>query len=130
MSACRCVQYITCKRPDPGILGVRSDLCRLSYFPCAVPTLCSVFWLGRGLNTRQACQLFRPVRDMRRRRLAQLLIRDLDITMKTDKSFLLPPVRSPRSCLNSRPGSHQALKTNAFNQGSIFQPFYCASQVN
>lgn len=85
---------------------------------------------GKGLNTRQACQLFRPVRDMRRRRLAQLLIRDLDITMKTDKSFLLPPVRSLRSCLNSRPGSHQAFKTNVFDQGSIFQPFYSASQVN
>lgn len=77
--------------------------------------------VGKGLNTRQACQLFRPVRDMRRRRLAQLLIRDLDITMKTDKSFLLPPVQSLRSCLNSRPGSHQAFKTNVFDQGSIFQ---------
>lgn len=41
----------------------------------------------RGLNTRQACQLFCSVRDMRRRRLAQLLIHDLDITMKMDKSF-------------------------------------------
>lgn len=57
----------------------------------------------KGLNARQACQLFRSVRDMRRRRLAQLLIHDLDITMKTDKSRLLPPVQSLQGCLNSRP---------------------------
>lgn len=90
-------------------------------FPRVEQTLYSVFgW--KGLNTRQACQLFRSVRDMRRRRLAQLLIHDLDIAMKTDKSLLLPPVQSLQGCLNSRPGSHQPLKTNVFRRGSIFQP--------
>lgn len=75
-----------------------------------------------GLNAQQACQLFRSVRDMRRRRLAQLLIHDLDITMKTDKSLPLPPVQSLQGCLNSRPGSHHPLKTNVLHRGSIFQP--------
>lgn len=78
--------------------------------------------LEKGLNARQACRLFRSVRDTRRRRLAGLLIRDLDITMKTDKSRLLPPVQSLQGCLNSRPGSHQPLKTNVFRRGSISQP--------
>lgn len=97
--------------------------CSLSFFPCVEQTSYSVFgW--RGLNTRQACQLFRSVRDMRRRRLAQLLIHDLDITMKTDKSFLPPPAQSLQGCLNSRPGSHHPFKTNVFYQSSIFQPFY------
>lgn len=96
-------------------------LVKFIIFPRVEQTLYSVFgW--KGLNTRQACQLFRSVRDMRRRRLAQLLIHDLDIAMKTDKSLLLPPVQSLQGCLNSRPGSHQPLKTNVFHRGSIFQP--------
>ena len=88
-------------------------------FPRVEQTSYSVFgW--RGLTTRQACQLFRSVRDMRRRRLAQLPIHDLDITMKTDKSFLLPPAQSLRGCLNSRPGSHHPFKTNVFYRGFSF----------
>lgn len=77
----------------------------------------------RGLNTWQACQLFRSARDMRRRRLAQLPIHDLDITMKTDKSFLPPPAQSLQGCLNSRPGSHPPFTTNVSSQ-FFFQPFY------
>lgn len=123
LSGCRCVQYITYGCWDLRIPEFRFNvvyhisLCGTSYSVLG--------W--RGLNTRQACQLFRSVRDMRRRRLAQLPIHDLDITMKTDKSFLPPPAQSLRGCLNSRPGSHHQFKTNVFYWGSIFQPFYSVS---
>lgn len=88
-------------------------------FPRVEQTLYSVSgW--KGLNARQACQLFRSVRDMRRRRLAQLLIHDLDITMKTDKSLLLPPVQSLQGCLNSRPRQSSAAQNKCVPPGFHF----------